>query len=71
MSLERYKLPIPWDAVPVSHEPPYRRFDPKVPQGYPKSIPWNEVELDKRSPDPHKYTWDPFGARWLLKPEFQ
>jgi hypothetical protein len=72
--MERYRLPIPWDAVPISHTPPYRRFDPSVPQGYPKVITAEDVAQDGgRYPDPRKYRQENYdtGRLWVLREEFR
>jgi hypothetical protein len=75
--MERYRLPIPWDAVPTEHRPPLKRIDPAVPQGYPKVITSAEVAADGgREPNPHKYQrlvkWHDCGlvVEWVLKKEF-
>jgi hypothetical protein len=71
--MERYRLPIPWDATPVSHTPPLRRIDPSVPQGYPLRIPF---EAGEREPDPRKYekvvewTGEGVAVHWALRKEF-
>jgi hypothetical protein len=72
--MERYRLPIPWDAVPVEHRPPYKRFDPSVPQGYPLII---HCEDGEREPDPRKYqkqfAWSEekaLSVYWELRKEF-
>jgi hypothetical protein len=68
--MERYKLPIPWDAKPVSHIPPLRRIDPANPGGYPKMISREEVEHGGREPDPRLYRFSILLNAWVLKEEF-